>query len=119
LARRRAKQGGVPLGVWLTAAGGGGLLLVVAVVLVLVFALGGSGKVTQENYAKLKPGMTESEVVAILGRPTETLDGVTLGFGGSSGKTMVWKDGLNSITVIFANGKVTGIRGNFTNASPK
>lgn len=98
----RKAKGGVPLWVWL-AAGGGGLLLIVVVVLVLVFAGGGNSKVTKENYDKLKAGMSEAEVTAILGSPDEKKDA-----GNPSAKVWSWKNGNSSITVTFTNGRVTG-----------
>jgi hypothetical protein len=52
-------------------------------------------RVTAENYAKLKVGMTYQESTAILGNPERCDD--TAGF-----KTCKWGDGSRSITVRFA-----------------
>jgi len=48
------------------------LLSVVAALAVCVVLSGCGGKVTKDNYDKLKDGMTEKEVEDILGKPTET-----------------------------------------------
>jgi hypothetical protein len=110
----RKAKGGAPLWVWLAAGGGGLLLIVVVVVLVLVLAGGGNSKVTKENYDKLKAGMSEAEVTAILGSPDEKKDG-----GNPSAKVWSWKNGNSSITVTFTNGKVTGQQWYSVNTSLK
>lgn len=65
--------------------------------------LGCGSKVTQENFEKIRSGMTESEVTAILGRPTESN---SIGFGPVGGTTSAWKDDGRTITIQFVNGKV-------------
>jgi hypothetical protein len=60
--------------------------------------LAACGKVTADNYAKLKVGMTSQEVTAILGSPARCDD--TAGF-----KTCRWGDDRSSITVRFAADK--------------
>jgi hypothetical protein len=114
-ARSKAK-GGIPLWVWLAGGGGVALLLIVGVV-VLIFVMGGS-KVTRENFSKLKHGMTEAEVTAILGSPTDSQDtGQMFGMvdkgikpGGLSVKYSIWKSGKNVIVVVYTNGKVTELQ---------
>src|SRR5205807_2363206 len=72
---RPRRRRGIPGWVWL--AGAGGLLLVVvAVVVAILFGTGtlGPNRVTPENFAKLHTGMAESEVLALLGRPTRVDD---------------------------------------------
>jgi hypothetical protein len=69
----------------------------------LVLALAACTKVTQENYAKVQNGMSEQEVHAILGKPTESTSVTVLGLSGTSSR---WIDGGAVITIQFANGKV-------------
>ena len=79
----------------------------VGVIALLVFGLlvGCSSKVTQENYDKVQAGMSQDEVKAILGAPTESRD---TSLGPISGGTWVWKGGGATITVQFLGGKVLG-----------
>lgn len=72
-----------------------GLILLLA----LFPAVIGCSKVTQENLDKIKSGMTYSEVIGILGKPTscDTILG---------GKSCVWKNGDKSIDVQFLSDKV-------------
>ena len=65
--------------------------------------LAACSKVTQENYARIQDGMTEQEVIAILGPPTESGAVSMLGVSGSSSK-WVAKDA--DISIQFVNGKV-------------
>jgi hypothetical protein len=132
---RPAEQGGTPVWVWLLLGGGllfGGLVLVGGVVVTL-FATGviGGPKLTVENVQRIKGGMSEAEVVAILGRPTETKDGLPAEFapgaqefsqniGGVDVKfqfgptapgfrTLTWRKGKEYITIVFRNGKVASV----------
>jgi hypothetical protein len=57
---------------------------------------GGADKVTRENFDKVKDGMTEPQVTAILGPPTDV----------SNPAMKVWKSGNNTISVGFKDGKV-------------
>jgi hypothetical protein len=93
-----------------------------AVVAVLVCCLalvgcGGGGKVTKENHAKLKTGMTEAEVVAVMGTPTKKTEadpaaavpgGLMPPGVGDMAKTTVltWEEGGKSIVVTLMGGKV-------------
>jgi hypothetical protein len=65
--------------------------------------LGCGSKVTQENFAKIQSGMTEADVTAVLGPPTESN---SIGFGPVGGTTSMWKDNGRIITIQFVNGKV-------------
>ncbi len=65
--------------------------------------MGCGSKVTQENFDKIQTGMTEAEVTAILGNPTES-SSVT--FGPIGGTTSTWKASSGTITIQFVNGKV-------------
>jgi predicted Zn finger-like uncharacterized protein len=113
--------GGVPVWVWLV--GGGVLVLFLA-------CLGGGGlvywlatgpmrnRVTPENADRIRTGMTEAEVKAILGRPTEDSN---LGQSRNPAALhiLTWRNGGNQITVTFRNGKVTAKMAQFVNAGRK
>ena len=68
-----------------------------------VLLLAACYRVTQENFAKIQDSMSEQEVIAILGSPTESSSGSILGISGTSSK---WAGGDAVITVRFVNGKV-------------
>lgn len=77
------------------------------IVFILAVLLGGCGsKINEDNFKKIKEGMTMTEVKAILGEPT---DSKSLGIGGlASGTSASWKDkdtGV-SISIQFLNDKV-------------
>ena len=72
-------------------------------VLVCVLSLGCESKLNQKNVDKLKEGMSEADVINILGKPTG-VDSIKMPGGGSASKE-VWKDGEKSITINFLNGK--------------
>ena len=65
--------------------------------------LSACSKVNQENFLKVQDGMTEQEVIALLGRPTESNSVNVLGV---SGTTSRWASGDAVIAVSFVNGKV-------------
>ncbi len=65
--------------------------------------LGCGSKVTSENFEKIQPGMTQAEVTAILGDPTESS---SIGVGPVGGTTSTWKGNGRTITIQFVNGKV-------------
>jgi len=69
-----------------------------AIGLLLALLLAACGKVTADNYAKLKVGMTTREVTAILGSPARCDD--MAGF-----QTCKWGDDKSSITIRFAADK--------------
>lgn len=73
----------------------------------LVFAaallLAACSKITQENFARVQDGMSEQEVAAILGSPTESSSASVLGISGTASK---WTGGDTAITIRFVNGKV-------------
>jgi predicted Zn finger-like uncharacterized protein len=117
--RGRGRRAGVPVWVWLLIGGGILLLLVLVGVVVVLFATGAIGnKITEENFAKLKAGMSEVEVKAILGPPTEVNDvGIKaanpLFPGGLGVRVLTWKHGQNQVIVGFLNDKATQITGSF------
>ncbi|HXR57774.1 MAG TPA: outer membrane protein assembly factor BamE [Burkholderiales bacterium] len=69
----------------------------------LLLLLAACSKVTQENYSKIREGMTEPEVQAILGSPSESSTTTVLGISGTSSK---WVSGDAVISIRFVNGKV-------------
>ncbi|MBV9190309.1 MAG: hypothetical protein JOZ85_07485 [Betaproteobacteria bacterium] len=71
-----------------------------ALVLLLLAAC---SKITQDNYLRIRDGMTEQEVVALLGAPTESSSMSVLGV---SGTTLRWEGHDGAINVHFVNGKV-------------
>ena len=117
LATPPARYGG--LKTWLLLAGG--------VVLVLMLLCGGAGgvgwyflygrgpaTVTKANYSAIKGGMSETDVQAILGKPTRTVD-IEDPFDdprGDRGKRatlyrkQIWENGKDSIAVTSVDGKV-------------
>jgi hypothetical protein len=66
-------------------------------------ALAACTKVTKENFAKIEDGMSEEQVIALLGAPTESNSVNILGVPGTSSR---WVGGDAVITVRFVNGKV-------------
>ena len=83
-------------------------------VLAAALLLAGCTKVTQENYAKIREGMSEQEVHAILGKPSESSTTTVLGISGTSSK---WVSGDSEINVRFVNGKVA--LSSFDKAAPR
>lgn len=62
-----------------------------------------SSRIDQENFDRIQAGMTQQEVEAILGSPTESS---STSFGGLSGGSATWTSGDATIAVQFVNGKV-------------
>ena len=83
------------------------LALLVAVTLGLNLAGCIGSKVTKENFDKLETGITGMNVQKIkdvMGEPTEqNSGGIGLAGVGVSGRTMTWKDGNRSISIVFIN----------------
>lgn len=73
------------------------------IALAAALAIAACSKITQENFAKVQEGMSEQEVTALLGAPTESNSVNVLGV---SGTTSRWVRGDTVITVRFVNGKV-------------
>lgn len=67
--------------------------------------LAACSKVNQENYAKLKAGMTKAEVEALLGAPEECAGAIGL-------TSCTWGDEKASISVQYAGDKVLMFSGN-------
>ena len=79
------------------------LKLATGAALAALLFLAACSKVTQENFAKVQNGMTEQEVIAILGNPTESTSRDVLGITGTSSR---WASGDAEITIRFVGGKV-------------
>lgn len=75
----------------------------VAVVSIFLLLAGCGSSISQENFDKIQVGMSQDEVTAILGKPTEAS---SVSFGALSGGAWVWKEDETVITIQFANGKV-------------
>jgi hypothetical protein len=73
----------------------------------MVFALGlmacSGAKINQENFDKIKTGMTLAEVKAILGEPA---DSSSIDVAVISGAAAMWKGEGITISIQFMNGKV-------------
>ena len=69
----------------------------------VVVAVAACSKINEQNFGKLRDGMSEQEVLALLGTPTESSSVSVLGVSGTASK-WVAKDAV--ITVQFVNGKV-------------
>jgi hypothetical protein len=65
--------------------------------------LAACSKVTQENFARIQEGMSEQEVMALLGSPTESNSINVLGVSGTASR---WAGRDAVIAVSFVNGKV-------------
>ena len=65
--------------------------------------LAACSKVNQENFLKIREGMSEEEVISILGRPTESN---SVNLLGNSGTASRWVAGDAVIAVRFVNGQV-------------
>jgi hypothetical protein len=60
-------------------------------------------KVTPDNFLKIHDGMSEPEVIALLGKPTESNSVNLFGMSGTSSR---WVGSEAVISVSFVNGKV-------------
>jgi hypothetical protein len=74
-----------------------------AFALLLSLSIAACSKLTQENFSKIQEGMSEQEVVALLGSPTESNSVTLLGVSGTASR-WVGRDAV--ITVRFVNGQV-------------
>jgi hypothetical protein len=68
-----------------------------------LIVLAACSKVTADNFARIQEGMSEAEVRAVLGSPTESSSTTVLGISGTASR---WVAGDTVITVRFVNGKV-------------
>jgi len=65
--------------------------------------LAACSRITQENFSRIAPGMSEQEVISILGSPTESSSVDVLGISGTAAR---WAGNDAEITVRFVGGKV-------------
>jgi len=75
----------------------------VAFAVMLALLAAACSKVSEENYAKIRNGMTEQEVYDILGRPDEESNRELLGVSATSAK---WVSGDKVVNIQFVGGKV-------------
>jgi 3-hydroxyacyl-CoA dehydrogenase len=68
-----------------------------------ILLLAACSKITQDNFARIQDGMSEQEVTAILGSPTESSSTSVLNMTGTASR---WADKETVIVVRFVNGKV-------------
>ncbi len=73
------------------------------ILLCLALLIGCGSKVTQQNLDKVQIGMSQADVTAILGDPTESNN---VAIGPVSTLTATWKQDNRTITIQFLNGKV-------------
>jgi hypothetical protein len=71
--------------------------------LLAALLIAGCSRVNEENFFKIRDGMSEEEVIALLGRPTESNSVTILGISGTSSR---WVGRNAVISVRFVNGKV-------------
>jgi hypothetical protein len=69
----------------------------------LALLLAACSKVTADNFEKIQDGMSEQEVRALLGNPSESNSVTVLGVSGTASR---WRGGDAEIVVRFINGKV-------------
>lgn len=75
----------------------------VGVLAASLFLAACGSKISAENFERIQNGMTQKEVVALLGEPAETN---SVSIGGLSGGMATWQDGNTVISVQFVNDKV-------------
>jgi uncharacterized protein YcfL len=71
--------------------------------LLAALLIAGCSRVTQENFMKIQEGMSEQEVISLLGTPTESQSVNILGVSGTASR---WVGRDAAIAVRFVNGKV-------------
>lgn len=83
------------------------VLRLLGITILLLCLAGCSSRLSQENFDKIREGMSQKEVRDILGEPRGTEGRNILGL---SGGEAVWKDEKTIITVHFLNDKVVSKR---------
>lgn len=76
---------------------------IVLACLLAALLIAGCSRVSEENFFKIRDGMSEEEVIAVLGPPTESNSVTLLGISGTSAR---WVGRNAVISVRFVNGKV-------------
>ena len=72
-------------------------------ILATLMLLAACSKITAENYQKVSAGMNRTEVVALIGEPTQTESGSVMGI---KGETATWKTEKMTISAQFVNEKL-------------
>jgi hypothetical protein len=78
-------------------------LAAAALVLLIVLLIAACSKINEQNLAKINEGMSETEVLGILGTPTESNSVSVLGVSGAVSR---WSGRDGVIAVSFVNEKV-------------
>lgn len=76
----------------------------------LLFLVGCGSRLTNENLSRIETGMTEAQVMEILGKPASSN---TSGAFGLSATTYTYKSDKAEVSIYFGNGKVISKSGNF------
>src|SRR5215831_17066132 len=79
----------------------------IGVAILLLLLVGCGSRLSQENFEKIRDGMSQKEVRDILGEPVNAEGASVLGI---SGGEAVWRDDKTLITVHFLNDKVVSKR---------
>jgi len=90
--------------------------LIIAILIVFVSIGCSTKRLTYTNFLKVEDGMTEKEVIQILGEPTDVTSvgvGKVLGIETFSGTNMMWLTKEAKVNVVFFRGKVQS--SNYTN----
>jgi outer membrane protein assembly factor BamE (lipoprotein component of BamABCDE complex) len=86
-------------------------LTVISLLMLLLTACAiNSPRLTHDNFAQVREGMSEHQVIALLGEPTDSRNASTGAWfgviGGVSGTMMIWETKDAKADIIFVNGKV-------------
>ena len=76
----------------------------------LMIGVSCASRLTNENLMKIKNGMSQKEVIAVLGEPTSKETGQAIGI---SGTTFYYKTGETEVKVVFLNDSVMATSGHF------
>ena len=82
----------------------------ILILLMTAALLAGCGKLSNENLSRVKTGMSEVEVKSILGKPSRTETGETLGIRGT---TYYYESGGAEVKIVFLNDSVMVKEGSF------
>lgn len=85
-----------------------------AAALLFALALAACTRITQQNYDRVQEGMSEAEVVSILGKPDESSEVMLLRVKAVNSQ---WKGGEHTVLVQFVNGRVRAK--NITRTGPR
>lgn len=82
-------------------------LIIIGIIIIIVNACS-LGKLNARNFAEIQEGMTQAEVIAILGEPDQVnaANLSSIGGIGLSGTRMQWNSLYANANIIFVDGKV-------------